>query len=80
MPINTTATKVRTGDVFEFDTPCGLSYFQYTIMDPLYGELIRVLRNVFASRPPGLDPLVQEKERYFVLVSQRFGKTSLQKS
>jgi hypothetical protein len=58
--------RFRVGDVFEFRTPCGLSYLQHTMTDPLFGDLIRVLPNVFACRPPSVDALVQEKERYFV--------------
>lgn len=66
MATSTTGAKVHIGDVFEFRTPCGLSYLQYTTTDPLFGDLIRVLPNVFNSRPPSVHALVQEKERYFV--------------
>jgi hypothetical protein len=41
----------KVGDVFEFDTPCGLAYFQVATHHPRYKTLIRVLPGLYESRP-----------------------------
>ncbi len=57
------------GDVIEIETPKGFAYFQYTYKynePPKYGALIRVLPNLYKSRPSDFSELVQHKERFFV--------------
>jgi hypothetical protein len=59
----------RIGDVVEIETPKGLAYAQYTYnykAPPVYGALIRVLPDLYDSRPSDFSGLVREKERFSV--------------
>src|SRR5215212_2128139 len=54
------------GDVIEIPTPVGLAYAQYTHRHPRYGALLRVLPEVFETRPEDLAAVVQRRERFHV--------------
>jgi hypothetical protein len=57
-------TKPKFGDVYEIVTPDGLAYMQYTHESPRFGSLIRVLPDVFETRPDDLEALASRKERF----------------
>ena len=55
------------GDIVEIETPNGLGYAQYVLKHsepPQYGELIRVLPGLFASRPDSFADLAREEARF----------------
>ena len=55
----------KVGDTFEFDTPCGLAYFQVALDHPEYRTLIRILPGLYDKRP-GLPGLVASSDRFKV--------------
>jgi hypothetical protein len=64
-----TRKRPKIGDVIEIETLKGLAYFQYTYKynePPKYGALIRILPNLYKTRPPDFSELVRDKERFFI--------------
>ena len=56
----------RIGDVYEFQTPRGLAYIQFTHLTPEDKfPLIRVLPGTFQSRPADISSVVNQQELYF---------------
>jgi hypothetical protein len=53
-------TRARFGDVIEVPTPRGLAYLQYGSRHLKYGDVIRILPGLFATRPTNLEELVKE--------------------
>lgn len=60
------AMRPRIGDVFEIETSRGLAYLQYTHRHDQFGELVRVLPETYASRPPRLEDVMARKERFYI--------------
>lgn len=58
------STRVRPGDVLEFETPAGLAYLQITHRDPVRQELVRVLPGTYPERPRDVAGLVGGPERF----------------
>ena len=57
----------------EIATPKGFAYAQYTHDDDSYGELVRILPGLYATRPADLAALVQQRERYVTFTDLRWG-------
>lgn len=60
------AIRLKPGDVFILRTPKGDAYLQYTLKNPEYGQLLRVLPGLHVQPPASLTELVQDKEVFFV--------------
>lgn len=61
------ARRATIGDIYEFETPCGLAYLQYALEHDRMGSLVRVLEGLFPERPA--DPAaLAATHRFFVFV------------
>jgi len=66
-------TKPRIGDICEVKTPAGLAYLQYTHDSKnTMGQLVRVLRGLFRSRPSEFGVLAKQRELYFVFYTLKY--------
>lgn len=63
--MTTRRKRVRPGDILEVRTSRGLAYVHYTGRHPEYGDAIRVLPGLLASRPADFMTLVNHPEAYF---------------
>jgi len=57
---------IQLGDVFEIPAPSGKEIFQYVHQHKTIGELIRILPGLYETTPENIDPIVNQKELYFV--------------
>jgi hypothetical protein len=65
------AMKPKVGDVAEIKTPQGLAYVQYTYDGKGDGEIVRVLPELYNSRP-NLEALVLQRELYFIFYTLEY--------
>lgn len=52
--------RLRSGQILEIETPCGLAYVQYVSRHRKYGDTIRVLPGQFSARPTDFARLARE--------------------
>lgn len=58
--------KPKIGDIYELKVQRGLAYVQYTHDGKDNGQLVRVLPEIFSSRPSDYPALSKQKELYFI--------------
>lgn len=56
--------RVKIGDIIEIPTAKGLAYAQFTHKHKMYGALLRVLDELFESRPEYFVALVKRRHRF----------------
>lgn len=64
--------RIRIGDIAEIVTPVGFGYVQYTHDGGTNGELVRVLPELYKTRPQDFSVLAQKKESYFVFYTMDY--------
>jgi hypothetical protein len=62
--MSTPRSRARPGDILEVNTPRGLAYLQYTAKHPDFGDTVRVLPGLHATRPQEWTGLHEQAE-YF---------------
>jgi hypothetical protein len=62
------ANKIHIGDIIEIPTAKGLAYAQFSHQHPRYGALVRVLPDIFKSRPENLVHLAKQREIFFTFL------------
>lgn len=58
--------KIKIGDLFEIITQRCRAYLHYFYSDSITGDMIRVLKGLYAERPTDLYKLVTDNERFIV--------------
>ena len=53
------AKKIKIGDIIEIKTEKGLVYAQYTHLNSLMGNLIRVFTGFYETRPENFDNIIK---------------------